>query len=152
MIANSARQMKTQRLRIDGANYVLAAGQTDVDSDEVDSAGFECVEFEIHVGTMAASSDIAFQVQQSAVSGSGFADLEGSEANVTDADDNKIVRITVIQPRERYLRVQSIRGAGGNSTIDSMSAHLVGARKEPITDHATVLSSLVLHSPAEGTP
>lgn len=150
---NLSKNAEFRRLKIDGTNYILAAGTTDVDSEIVDTLGYEAICFVYGLGTLAASSGVTIQVQQNtANSSSGMADLAGSEqATTADTDDNKLIISDPYRPTERYLRVQTIRGDGGNSTIDFLIAILYRAGQLPVTQGATVLSSEAYNSPAEGT-
>ena len=140
-------------LTVDGTNYLLAAGTSDVDSTVVDTLGYESCTFQVFVGTMAASSACDFQVQQGAASdGSDMADLTGSgSTQVSATDDNKMVLITIHRPQERYLRLQTIRGDGGNTTINALGAILFNARHNVTQSSTYVVSSEIHVTPAEGT-
>lgn len=150
MIPSLTRSVLTKRLTIDGTNYILAAGTSDVNSNSFAIDGYESFRFLALLGAIVATGAVEFQVQGSD-DDSNWSDLEGSSVSVTDADDNKAVIIEVIQPRHRYHRLQTIRGDAANSTIDGLLVELAGARVEPVTKDATVLTQEIHHSPAAGT-
>lgn len=151
---NLFKNCEVRRLTFDGTNYILAAGTSDVDSGSVDTLGYEGVAFLCAVGVMAASSSVTLQVQQSSDDGSTdtYADVAGTEiATSADTDDNKVLLIDVFRPQERYLRVQTIRGDGGNSTLDGLFALLYRPLQAGVTQGATVEASETHNSPAAGT-
>lgn len=151
---NLFKEAEIRRLTFDGTNYILAAGTTDVNSGSVDTLGYEGVAFAIAVGVMASSSGVEFQAQYSSDDGSvdTFADIVGSSVSVSaDTDDNKLVLLDIFRPKERYVRIQSIRGDGGNTTLDSLVAILYRPLQAAVTQGATVEALETHNSPAEGT-
>lgn len=140
-------------ITLDGTNYLLTAGTSDVDGTVVDTLGYESCTFVVLMGTMAASSACDFQVQQGALAdGSDMADLTGSATTqVSATDDNKAVLVTIHRPQERYLRLQTIRGDGGNSTINGALVLLYNARHNVTQSSTYVVSSEIHVTPAEGT-
>lgn len=143
-----------RRLKVDGTNYILAAGTSDVDSEAVDMLGYEGVAFVTLVGTLAASSAVTTQLQQSSddADADAYADLADSENAVSaDTDDNKLLITEIYRPKERYVRQQTIRGDGGNSTIDGLFAILFRPGQAAVDLHSTVKAAVFLNSPAEGT-
>jgi hypothetical protein len=144
---------KIVRLTVDGTNNILAAGTTDVNSAVVDMQNFTGVVFVVGLGVIAASGAVTTKVQQgNAANLSDAADILGSAIGPTaDTDDNKLIITELIRPTERYCRLVTTRGDGGNSTIDFVIAILYGARKQPCAADATVYSQEVIVGPTEGT-
>ena len=149
---NLSKNVKTLRLKPDASGYTVAAGQTAVNSDIVDMAGFEGVRFIAGFGAITSGGVQSLKVQQNtANSASGMADLEGSSITVNDDDDNQIAISDIFRPTERYLRVAFTRGTQ-NSAIDFLIAELYGPRKAPISeDTSIVISAEQFASPPEGT-
>ena len=70
---------------------------------------------------------------------------------MADDDDNQIVALEIVQPKERYVRVVVDRGTA-NAVIDFGIALQSTAKAEPVThDASTVVGSEVHLAPAEGT-
>ncbi len=148
---NLSKDIVTRRIRPDGAGYTVAAGSTGVDSDIVDTAGYEGVRFIMGLGAIVAGAVTSAKLQQnSANSGAGMADLEGSKIDIADTDDNKIVITEIYRPRERYVRLSTSR-ATQNATIDFLLVELYGTRRKPITEDSSVVAAEVAASPGEGT-
>lgn len=129
-----------------------AAGQTTIDSDPVDMKDAESVEFLVVWGSITAGGAQSVKAQQGAVSNmSDAADLKDSAQTVADTDDNKITRLEIIRPQERYVRARVLR-ATQDSVVDAIIAILRYPRKEPIVQDATIQGTPeVLVSPDEGT-
>lgn len=149
---NLSKNVKTQRIRPDGSGYTVAAGTTDVNSDIVDTAGFEGVRFIVGFGAITANAVTSIKAQQNdANSASGMADLEDTNITVADDDDNQIAIVDVYKPRERYLRLAIDRGTQ-NAVVDFLIVELYEPRVLPITEDSTIVISAEQHvSPAEGT-
>lgn len=129
-----------QHITIDGTNYILSAGTSDVNSEAVDVQNCDEVTFLMTVGVMAPSSSIDVKLQESDSSGSGFTDLAGTAlTQVSATDDDKMVAISVRKPLKRYLRMVTTRGDGGNSTIQSL--HVVKGPVRKQNDAATLQST-----------
>lgn len=142
----------TKRIKPDGSGFNVAAGATNVNSDVVDTSGFEGVRFTIGFGPITAGAVTSIKVQQGAVLNmSDAADLIGTGITVADTDDNKVAISDVFRPEERYVRLATLR-ATQNSVIDFVIVELYGARVVPVTQDATsVISAEVHNSPIEGT-
>lgn len=151
---NLFKNCDIRRLKIDGTNYILAAGTTDVDSEAVDMLGYEGVAFVTAMGTLATGSAVTTQLQQSSddAAADAYTDIAGSQ-NVASAvtDDDKFLITEIYRPKERYLRQQTIRGDGGNSTIDALFAILFRPGQLPVSLHSTVEAAVFLSNPGEGT-
>jgi len=128
----------------------VAAGTSDLATlNSVDMQNYESVMFVIQFGAIVAGAATSVKTQQSA-DDSSFADLEGTSQTVLDTDDNKAFVIDIVKPLDRYVRPVVLR-ATQNSTIESITAVLYGARKMPITNDATIGGSETHVSPDEGT-
>lgn len=147
------KNVEIRRLSVDGTNQILAAGTTDVDSEIVDTFGYEGVAFVTALGVLAASSAVTVKHQQNDVnSATGMADLAGSSHGpVAATDDNKFILSEIFHPQERYVRQVTTRGDGGNSTIDALFVLLFRPINAAVTQGATVFGHEVLNSPGEGT-
>lgn len=130
----------------------VAAGTSDQNSSVIDMQNFDSVTFIAAFGTITAGAVTSIKVQQGADSGlSDAADLEGTAISVADDDDNQIVAVEVVRPRERYVRLVIDRGTQ-NAVIDGVIAIQTGPRVLPVThDATTVVGSETHNSPAEGT-
>lgn len=144
--------VEVRRIKPDGSTYAVAAGAANIVSDQVDTAGYEGVEFIVGFGTIVTNAVTSIKLQQSAVAGSGQADLLGTSQAVSDASDDKIFRTGIYRPEKRYVNVAILR-ATQNSTIDFVLALLYGKQgKIPITHGATVGGTPEkFASPIEGT-
>lgn len=130
----------------------VAAGQTTIDSAVVDTAGAESVEFLVGWGAIVGGGVQSIKAQQGQVANlSDAADLAGTSQTVADTDDNKVSRMEIIRPQERYLRCRVLRGTA-NSSIDFILAIVRYPRVKPIVQDATVQGTPEVHvSPDEGT-
>lgn len=145
------KEILTKRIMPDGAGYTVAAGSTAVNSDIVDTAGYDGVRFLLSMGAITSGAATSAKIQQNtANSGTGMADLEGSSVTIADTDDNKVVVLEVLRPRERYLRLVTSR-ATQNAVIDGLIVELFNARTTPVTADSTTLGNEVANAPAEGT-
>lgn len=131
MIDTFFRRHDVRHLTVDGTNYSLSAGTSDVNSGSVDTVNCEEVSFLLTAGTMASSSACDVKVQESA-NNSDWADLaESATTQITATDDDKMVGVTVKRPLKRYLRVAITRGDSGNTTIQSLHAICRIYRNQP---------------------
>lgn len=150
-MANMSKSVVTKRIKPDGSGYTVSAGTSDVNSDIVDTAGYDWVRFIVAFGAIVSGAATSVKVQENdANSGTGMDDLEGSSITIGDTDDNKLAIVEIYRPRMRYLRLVTKR-ATQNATIDGLIVELGGGRVKPITDDTTVVSTEVWASPAEGT-
>ncbi len=148
---NMSKSVVTKRIKPDGSGYTVAAGAADVNSDIIDTAGYDWCRIITGFGAITSGAATSVKVQENdANSGTGMDDLEGSSITVADTDDNKITIVEIYRPRMRYLR-QVTKRATQNAVIDFMIVELGGSRVKPITDDSTVVSTEVWPSPAEGT-
>lgn len=132
----------------------VAAGTTAIaDATVVDMAGFESCEFLVLLGTLTATTDVDITVYGSnnvAGSPDDFTILSGATVAVADTDDNKVVRIEVVDPEKRYLQVQMTRTTA-NAVVDGILAIQRGASYIPVTQDTTVLSGGFTVHPGEGS-
>jgi len=151
MNQNLSKAVKTIRLKPDGSTFAVAAGTTDCTSDVVDMAGYDGVRFIIGFGAITSGAVTSIKVQQGQASNlSDAADLAGTAQTVADTNDDKLFISEIFRPQERYLALYVDRGTQ-NAVIDFVIAELYGVRKEPITQHATVVGLEMFNSPSEGT-
>lgn len=133
-------QAEFQALTIDGTNYLLAAGTSDVNSDYIDMDGFRHVSVVVEIGTIAASGAVTCSLTQCATSGGTYTAVTGATSTVSaDTDDNKLIVLDLLDVTQRYVKLSTVRGDGGNSTINAAVAIKRGARKKPSTASATTL-------------
>ena len=132
---------------------IAMASNTDSNSDRIDMAGFEGALFITPV-TDCANTGVATQKieQNTADSDTGMAALASTTATGTSAADddmnNKLLVSGVFQPRERYI--QAVRTSTvANIAFGTQFVILFGVRKQPVTDHSTIISSAFAYSPAE---
>lgn len=141
---------EVRRLKVDGTNWTGAAGATDLTSEEVDTTGYDGVEFIAGFGAIVAGAATSIEVHDSATTGGTFSAIKDSKITVADSDDNKIVRTGILKPVRSFMKFISKR-ATQNATVDFLIVILYRARKVPITQHSTVLGSEKHVSPAQGT-
>lgn len=131
----------------------VAAGSTDSNGSSVDMQGYDAVRFIALLGTLTTNQVTALKAQQSSDNGSSdaFADIADSATSpMGDDDDNDMLITDIIRPTERYVR-PVVERATANAVIDGVIAELYMARDEPATQDATVIDTVKLVSPAEGT-
>ena len=146
-----SKAVKTDRIKPDASGFTVAAGTTDVNSDIIDTAGWEGVRFIIGFGAITAGAVTSVKAQQGAASNmSDAADLAGSAITVADSDDNKVAIIEIYRPIKRYVRSVIDRGTQ-NAVVDFELVEYIDSRKQPITEGGNVISAEVNVSPAEGT-
>jgi hypothetical protein len=139
-------------IRVQRVSNAAAAGITAVNSDLVDMQGAESVEFEVHFGAITAGAVTSVKAQGgAAANASDAADLAGTGVAVADTADNKVVRLEVVRPEQRYVRCVVSR-ATQNAVIDSIVARVYYGRKVPVTQHATVAGAKAVLSPDLGAP
>lgn len=121
-----------EHVTVDGTNYILAAGTSDVNSGAVDAANCRELVFFLTLGVMAASSTCDFKIQGSSDGSTGWTDLVGTAATQAVAtDDDKMIGASVKNPTEyRYYRIAITRGDGGNTTLQSLHCVKGQTRKQ----------------------
>ena len=99
-------------LVVDGAS-ALANGTS------VDTLGFEYAVIPLQFGALADTAVLTVKVQESDVSGSGFADVTGAVYTVTEASDDGTIKPMEVRlhGRKRYLRVVTTYGGTGTYTL-----------------------------------
>lgn len=128
----------------------VVAGTTDTQTGTlVDTSGYEGVRFLALIGTVTGGGVCKMHAEQGALVGAGdMADLAGSETGA--AASNSMLGLDIYRPTDRYVRPLLVRTTA-NVVIDGIVAELYGAHSKPVTADATVVSSKLLVSPAEGT-
>ena len=139
--------------RLDRVIDATAAGTSDVNSASVDMAvgsGYSGVVFSVLFGALTATQVTKIKVQGSH-DNSAWSDLAGTESPaLADGDSNKQLVVDVFRPAYRYVRCVVDRGTA-NAVIDAGLAILYGAKVQPATQAADVVSAEVHVSPAAGT-
>ena len=135
---NILAQLAVQHLTVDGTNYVLSAGTSDVNSGSVDLAQYagKRLVFLVALGTIAASGAGTIKVQHSD-DNSTFTDVENTSQAWVDSDDDKVIGTEIHRPTKRYYRVVTTRGDAGNSTINGIFALIGDNRTSPVTQLVT---------------
>lgn len=124
------------------------AGTSDVNSSGVDMAadgGWEEVTFVTTFATPAANNQLHAEQSSDDAAADAYADLTGSEITV-DTDD-KVQRLNIIRPRERYVRCVGMRGT--STVLGEIYAILSRGRSPYLPSADYNVNRLV--SPAEGT-
>ncbi len=149
---NFGKNFLVKRVTLDGTNYILSAGTSDVNSGSVRTRGFKRICWIMGLGVMAPSSTWDVKAQQSSDDGSsdGFSDLAGSALTQAGASDDSKLYILDYEVEKDYQRLASTRGDGGNATGDFLIAILYNG-DGPITVDATVLAQEVHGRLGEGT-
>ena len=143
----------TKDCKLTRVSNAVAAGTDDTTSCAVvDMQSFGSCTFIAAFGTITATAVTTVKVQQGAVANmSDAADLAGTSISVAADDDNQIVAVEVVEPQERYVRLQIVR-ATANVVIDGVIAVQCNPKIAPVTHDATTVVGTELHaSPAEGT-
>ena len=139
-----------------GSNYGMAAGTTDVVTNEVDAANCTELSFLVTYGTISTGGTVDCKVQGSNTSGSGYVDLEGTAlTQIVAADDDKCHGVSIVEPAQyRYYVLSFTRGDGGNSVIQSVTAFRK-VRSKPVAQSTAAgqfkAEPEFHHDPATGT-
>lgn len=138
-------------VRFEVVEAPAVAGTTDLESDAVDAANYECVAFVASMGAITAGAATSLKVQEAtAATGATWADLEGAEVTIGDGDDNKLAIVEVHRPLKRYLRAVLDRGTQ-DSVCNGIIALKAKARKEPVVQPSAdvAVSKIVVSPPPE---
>lgn len=124
---------------------VAAASNTDDDSAIFDSNGFESVTFYASITDSVSGGVATLTVEQNSVnSASGMAALSGGTDSLTSAGNDDLnglmLKVEVVRPRERYLRVNRT-SATQNIAFGDVIAIGIPARKQPVSHTGTVVAS-----------
>lgn len=141
---------------VDGTNYFLTAGTSDVLSAAIDCANCDEIDIILIWGTMSGSSSGDAKLQESDASAGSYADLAGSAATQITASDSSFVQAwTVKRPLKQFLKVAIARGDGGNSVVQALIVLKHTKRKQPVTQAVTAAqfkaAPKFLVSPVAGT-
>jgi hypothetical protein len=148
---NLTPKVKTVRMEPDDSTFLVAAGSSDILSEYVDTAGYGGVRFLVGFGAITSGAATSIKVKQCDTSGGSYEDLAGTSQTVADTNDNKVFIVEITHPRERYLKVATLR-ATQNSAVDFLIAELFNhSGAIPITQHGTIVSNEIFDAPAEGT-
>lgn len=134
-----------------GVALVYGTGTADRQSSGIDTRGFGGISFLVQAVAIGGSSVLVYKLQQSDDDGGSddYTDIASSGVTMADTDDDTLVRLTVIEPQKRYLRVYVDKDTS-HTDAEVIIYELFRAKSEPCV--LTGLSHTVhLMSPAEGT-
>lgn len=126
------------------------AAQTPIESDIVDTAGFDGIAFIAVLGDVANGSVLTLTVEHGDEVGGG--DMAATTiaptytADASDSDDKMIVA-EIIRPQKRYVRAVLTRTVA-NAEVDAILAIAHGPAHAPLTQGATVIASATALAPA----
>lgn len=127
-----------------------AAGTADIESDSVDTSGFETAFFFTSPSEITGSAVTNMHIETSS-DDSNWNDLEGTKITIADDDDDEIFGIEIVKPLERYLRCVIDRGTQ-NAVIGQIYCLQGAPSKAPIDNNVDDTITTEIHvSPAEGT-
>lgn len=138
----------------DGTNYVVSAGTTDVVSNYIDTQGWHAVLIICVVGVLAASSAVTITITECDTSGGSYVALAaGALTAFAATDDDKMVCVLIKNPKKRFIKVSTVRGDGGNSTLECLLAIKHTPRYKPQTMSTSagqhIAAPALLVSPSE---
>ena len=148
---NLSYNVQTRAITVDGTNYLLVAGTTDVTSGIVDTLGFYGVRFIYAMGTITTGAVTSFKVQQGDIAAmSDAADLAGSNVVIADTMSNKLAISEIYRPMNRYVRALLDRGTQ-NAVVNALIVELFEPQFRPVTQDASVGILEFWNGPDEGT-
>lgn len=144
----------SKRTKLIRHSAAVAAGTSVITPGSgVDCQGFRSCRFIASFGTIVAGAATSVEVHQSSDDGSSdsYTALLGSKITVADDDDNKLVAVDIVAPRERYLKLV-VNRATQDATLDGIVAELYDPSEIPTTDDSSTVVDQETHiAPAEGT-
>ena len=129
-----------------------ASGSSDMNSDGVDTTGYDGVRFIVPFGPITSGAITAVRVQQSDDDGSAdaYGDLAGAASlAVGDTRDEDIVIVEIWRPQKKWLRVYVDRGTQVATVYPIIAERYNMRTLGEADDSATVISRTILTSPAE---
>ena len=141
----------TDEIKITRVHDTLADGQTDVDGDAVDMAGFDGVTFVGLTGAITTTGTVTLAAEQSTEAADNFVALADVTAQAAAAaDSNKVLVLDVYRPNERYVR-PTITRATADSVYGGTIAIQYRSRSCPTTHDSASLAAAVVQAlaPAE---
>lgn len=147
---NSAAHLSEQ-IKIDLVEAAAIAGTSTLTGDSVDMDGWDGVLFVANFGTAAADNAIHAEGSSDDGGSDAFADLAGSEVDLTSGSEEGLQVLDIRRPKERYVRPIALRGT--SSTLDFILAIRYSHNTSLPTTLAVAgtLAAKQLVSPAEGT-
>lgn len=144
-----SNHIKTEAIKVDGTNYTLVAGTTDVTSEVIDTAGFEGVRIVAVMGTITTGAVTSASLVHGATSSPTDA-VEGSAQTIADTKSNNCFVWDVYRPTKRYLKFSLDRGTQ-NAVVLALLVEYYGHHGDvPVTESTrTTVEKYV--SPATGT-
>lgn len=141
----------TDNVKTVRAKAASAAGATDIESDIMDTLGFEGIRFIVPFGTITSGAVTSVKAQQDVANAAGgMADIIGTGITVADTDDDKLVILDIFRPKERYVRCV-VKRATQNAVVGEIIAELYRPGLAAVTKDASVSSQEIHVNPAEGT-
>lgn len=134
-MSNFLTSNQIRHLTVDGTNYALSAGTTDVNSEVLDTSGYRGVTFVWTFGDNTDTGTFTGKLQGSADGSTGWTDITGATTSFTAGasdTDNEMLAIEVYSPQYRYLRAASDRGTA-NTVVAALHAVLSSPVESKIT-------------------
>lgn len=134
-----------------GVALVYGTGTADRQSSGIDTRGFGGISFLVQAVAIGASSTLSYKLQQSDDDGGSddYTDIAGSAVTMADTDDDTLVRMTVIEPQKRYVRVYVDKDTT-HTDAEVIIYELFNGKSYPaVTTGLSHVSHLT--SPSEGT-
>ena len=136
MLKTIFEALKVLHVSPDGSGYAVAAGTSDVNSESVDSLGYNRVGFVMTFGDNADTGTFTGKIQGSANGSTGWTDITGATVSFTAGasdTDNKMIGVECdVNPTYRYYRFASDRGTA-NTVIAALHAILGRAVGQPVS-------------------
>ncbi len=128
----------------------VAAGQTTINSDSVDTKAYDGCQFTVAFGAITSGAVTSIKLQGSS-DDSTWNDLAGTSQTVADTDDNKLFIVDTVLPTYRYQRCVVSRSTQ-DSVVDSIIATQYAAIDHPATHDTTTVGGSEYHAtPVSGT-
>jgi len=121
-------------LKFTTVQAAVAAGSTDIETNEVDTKGYEGVMFVGLVTPASSVSTVSMYAQSAASTTATFIAIDGSSAVYAAGPTTRInlLMTDVCKPVDRYVRAYVTRGTS-NTAVGGVCAILYGPRKAPVT-------------------
>lgn len=127
----------SQEIKIVKVKAASAAGQTDIESDIVDTQDYEGVMFFVTAGTIDSSGEQSLKIEHGDESDlSDAADVAGSSVAIADDDDGQVFVTDYYDVDKRYCRA-TITRATADSAFGEIYALLYGAKIKPVSNNVT---------------
>jgi len=130
--------------------YTAGGFSDNIDSEILDTNGFDSVTFIANIGTITATGTATVSIRDGNDDGLNDAkDVDGSEITYTASDGSKVAIIEIYRPAKRYAQVRIAR-ATANVVIESATAILRDPTRVPVVqDDPSIQDTVFLSSPAD---